>query len=174
VIEVRQVDEFGGAISPIKDTDFSFPAEAEAPSSVYVHPVEQYSYITRVYADTGTPPDNLIFESPSSRAVPSSVYVPLDAIDPTPSFLNYVRIEETSGNDVYPNSTVDYGFYIRGFVGYGAVFSTYGESVEDATARLQDVLGAYVNASDIILENTSMSDVPSMWGPSVVEVRVWD
>jgi hypothetical protein len=174
VIEVRQVKEFGGIENPTKDSDFSFPVEAMGISSVFVHPVELYSYITRVYSDTGYPPQNMIFESPSPRAVPSEVYIPLWTIDPTPSMLNYERITETSGNDVLPNSTIDYGFYIRGFVGYGQVFSSYGESIDDAIARLQAVLGSYVNASDIVIENTTMSGVPSLWGPAVAEVRVWD
>ncbi|MBW2997744.1 hypothetical protein KY349_05380, partial [Candidatus Woesearchaeota archaeon] len=73
VIEIRLIEEFGGVPNYTKDTNFSFPPESEGPSSVFVHPVEQYSYITRVYSDTGYPPGNLVFESPSVRAVPSSV-----------------------------------------------------------------------------------------------------
>jgi hypothetical protein len=174
VIEIRMMEEFGGIEDPIKDSNFSFPAESEGASSVFVHPVEQYSYITRVYSDTGYPPGNLVFESPSARAVPTSVYVPLWTLDPTPLALNYERIQETSGNDVLPNSTIDYGFYIKGFVGYGAVFAVRDDAIDDAIARLQDVLGTYVNASDMIIDNTTMSGVPSLWGPAVAEVRVWD
>jgi predicted RNase H-like HicB family nuclease len=197
VIEVRQIKEFGGEADPPKDSNFSFPSEAEGVSSVFVHPVELYSYITRVYSDTGYPPSNLVFESPSSRAVPSSVYIPLWTLDTTPLALNYERLQETSGNDVLPNSTIDYGFYIRGFIGYGQVFSTQSESVDDAIARLQEVLGSYVNATDcesvddaiarlqevlgsyvnatdLVIDNTTMSGVPSLWGPAVAEVRVWD
>jgi hypothetical protein len=88
--------------------------------------------------------------------------------------LNYERIQETSGNDVLPNSTIDYGFYMRGFVGYGPVFAAQAEAVEDAIARLQQVLGTYANASDLVIENNTMSGVPSLWGPAVAEVRVWD
>jgi hypothetical protein len=174
VIEVRQVKEFGGAANPVKDANFSFPSESDGVSSVFTNPVEQYSDIARVYSDNAYPPANLVFESPSSRAVPSSVYIPLWTLDSTPLMLNFVRIQELSGNMVLPNSTVDYGFYIRGFVGYGQVFSTQGEAVDDAIARLQQVLGPYVNATDLIIDNSTMSGVPSLWGPSVAEVRVWD
>jgi hypothetical protein len=87
---------------------------------------------------------------------------------------NYERIVEASWNEVLPNSTVDYGFYMKGFVGYGGVFSSYGSAVDDAIGRLQDVLGLYINASDIVIENTTMAGVPSLWGPAVAEVRVWD
>ncbi len=174
VIEVRQVKEFGGIADPVKDSNFSFPVESEGVSSVFVHPVLQYSYITRVYSDTGYPPGNLIFESPSSRATPTAVYVPLSTIDPTPGVLNYERIQETSGNNVLPNSTIDYGFYIKAFVGYGQVFAVWDDAIDDAVARLQVVLGSYVNASDITIENSTMSGVPSLWGPALAEVRVWD
>ncbi|MBW2972439.1 hypothetical protein KY359_05370 [Candidatus Woesearchaeota archaeon] len=174
VIEIRRVEEFGGVPNYTKDTNFSFPVEAEGVSSVFVHPVELYSYITEVYSDTGYPPGNLVFQSPSSRAVPSDIYVPLWTLDKTPLIPNYERIVETSWNEVLPNSTIDYGFYIKGFVGYGQVFATWDEAIEDAVARLQDILGTYVNASDLLIENTTMSGVPSLWGPAVSEVRVWD
>lgn len=174
VIEIRMVKEFNGSANPLKDSNFSFPLEAKGISSVLLHPVELYSYITQAYSDTGFPPQHMIFESPSPRAVPSDIYVPKWTIDQTPGMLNYERIQETSGNDVLPNSTIDYGFYIRGFVGYGAVFMTQDESVVDAVARLQAMLGMYVNASDLVIENTTMSGVPSLWGPAVAEVRVWD
>ncbi|MFC1741324.1 hypothetical protein ACFL3V_02205 [Nanoarchaeota archaeon] len=174
VIEVRMIKEFGGEPNYTKDANFSFPAGAKGISSVFVHPVEQYSYITRVFSDTGYPPGNLVFESPSARAVPSSVYIPHSTLDDTPGIPNFERIVETSMDVVLPNSTVDYGFYLKGSVGYGMVFATRDESVDDAIARLQEILGSYVNASDMIIDNTTMSGVPSLWGPAVAEVRVWD
>ena len=30
-----------------------------------------------------------------------------------------------------------------------------------------------MNVSSMIVENSSMSGVPSLWGPAVAEVRVW-
>jgi hypothetical protein len=174
VIEIRRVEEFGGNPDSTKDYNFSFPSDAEAISSVFVHPVELYSYIARVYSDTGYPPGNLVFESPSARAVPSSVYIPKYTLDMSPVVLNYERIQETGGDDVLPNSTVDYGFYLKSFVGYGEVFAAYGDAVDDAIARLQEMLGDYMNVSDMVLENITMSGVPSLWGPTIAEVRVWD
>lgn len=174
VVELRQVQEFGGAPSPTKDTNFSFPAEAEAISSVYTHVAEQYSNIARVYADTGTPPGNMVFEAPSARAVPTDIYTPETFLDVSELATNYVRIQETGGNDVRPESSVDYGFYVPSFVGYGQVFATVQQANDDAVQRLQDVMGPFVNVSNLVLDNTSMSDVPSMWGPAIIEVRVWN
>lgn len=174
VVEIRQIKQFGGAPNPTKDTNFLFPAEAVAISSVYAHVAEQYSYITRVYGDTATPPANLVFESPSARAVPTDVYIPENFLDVSELVTNYARIRETGGNDVRPESAVDYGFYVPSFVGYGQVFATVEESNDDAVQRLQAVMGSFVNVSNLILDNTSMSDVPSMWGPAVIDVRVWN
>lgn len=174
VVEIRNIKQFGGSPNPVKTTGFSFPAEAVGISSVFVHVAEQYSYITTVYADTGTPPANQVFESPSPRAVPTDVFVPGSYLDMSELAMNYVRVQENSGNDVRPESSVDYGFYVPSFVGYGQVFSTVDAANSDAITRLQAEMGSFVNVSNLILDNTSMSDVPSMWGPAVIEVRVWN
>ncbi|NQU79182.1 hypothetical protein HQ545_05430 [Candidatus Woesearchaeota archaeon] len=174
VVEIRSIAEFGGSPNPTKETSFSFPDEAVAISSVFAHVAEQYSYVTRVYGDTGTPPGNLVFESPSPRAVPTDVYVSRELLDVSEMATNYIRITETGGNDVLPESSVDYGFYVPSFVSFGDVFADVDEANEDAVQRLQAVMGNFVNVSNLILDNTSMSDVPSMWGPAVIEVRVWN
>lgn len=174
VVEIRQVQQFGGSPDPTKDTSFSFPSEAVGISDVFANIVEQYSYITRVYGDTGFAPGNMVFESPAPRAVPTQVYIPETVLDVSELVTNYVRLDETSGNDIRQESSVDYGFYVPSFVGFGDVFSTVEAANDDAVDRLQDVMGSFVNVSSMVLDNTSMSDVPSMWGPSVMEVRVWN
>ncbi|MFC1723819.1 hypothetical protein ACFL0V_06790, partial [Nanoarchaeota archaeon] len=172
-VEIRQTQDFGGSPDPTKDTNFQFPSEAEAISSVFAYVAEQYSYMTRVYADTGYVPGNMVFESPSSRAVPTDVYIPEDTLDVSEVVTNYIRLDETSSNDIRPESSIDYGFYVPSFVGFGEVFATAALANADALQRLQDEMGSFVNVSDFILQNNSMADVPSMWGPAVVEVRVW-
>jgi hypothetical protein len=174
VVELRQMKQFGGSPNPTKDVNFTFPSEAVAISSVYAHVAEQYSYITRVYGDDAYVPANLVFESPSPRAVPTDVYIPANLLDVSELVRNYLRVTETSGNDVRPESTADYGFYIPSFVGYGSVFATEQQASDDALSRLQSVMGSFVNISQVQIDNTSMSDVPSMWGPAVIEVRVWN
>ncbi len=174
VVEIRQTNAFGGAPNPTKDASFSFPSQAVAISTVFAHIAEQYSYITRVYADTGFVPGNMVFESPAARAVPTDVYIPDTFLDVSELATNYIRLDETSGNDIRPESMIDYGFYVPSFVGFGQVFATVSQANDDAVQRLQDVMGSFVNVSNLVLDNTSMSDVPSMWGPSVIEVRVWN
>ncbi len=174
VVEIRRTHEFEGVVNSTKDTNFSFPSEAKAISDVYTHIAEQYSYISTVDAGTGFPPGTEIFESPSARAVPTDIQIPKSTIDVSELITNYVRVQEQSGNDVRPESTIDYGFYVPSFVGYGNVFNTIDEANANAITRLQTVMGSFVNVSDLVLDNTSMSDVPSMWGPAIIEVRVWN
>ncbi len=174
VVEIRQTHEFGGSPSPTKDTSFTFPSEAIAISNVFTHIAEQYSYIARVYGDTSDPPNTLVFESPSARAVPTDVYIPESNLDVSELVTNYVRLKETSNNDIRPESTIDYGFYVPSSVGYGNVFNTAEEANNDAMNRLEAIMGNFINISNAVIENASMTDVPSMWGPATIEVRVWN
>jgi len=172
-IKVNQIDEFGGNADWEKEISFSFPEEATDMGNVFTHIVQQYSYIVDVEADIYTPPSNLVFTSPSSRAVPTSVYIPGDVLSLSPIANNYVRISDRNWNDILPESSVEYNFYIPSFVGYGNVFSTQQEAEDDAISRLNDTLGNFISADNIIVESSEMKDVPTMWGPAVMEVRVW-
>jgi len=46
-------------------------------------------------------------------------------------------------------------------------------ALDDAVARLNATLGKYAVATTIAKETYSVSEVPSMWGPAELEVRVW-
>ena len=129
----------------------------------------------RVAADINDPPTTDVFLSPGIRISPTTIYLLNSVIDDSPSVNNFVRAEDTYGDPRYisPNSTIDMGFYVNAYVGFGQVFSTQGEANSDAQQRLEDILGQYVNLDDIEFENISMSDVPSLWGPAVAEVRIW-
>lgn len=70
-------------------------------------------------------------------------------------------------------SLVDFTILIRNFVGYGAVFETEADAEADAVARLESLLGDVITATEITLESEGIGNVPSLWGPAQVEVRVW-
>ena len=71
------------------------------------------------------------------------------------------------------NSLVDYTILVKGMVPYGATFPTEEEAVADAVSRLENELGVFIEATEIVNETISISDVPSMWGPAIAEVRTW-
>jgi len=71
------------------------------------------------------------------------------------------------------NSLVDYTILIKGMVPYGQTFPTKELAVDNAVQRLQEVLGDFINATEIENETISIPEVPSMWGPAIAEVRTW-
>ncbi len=172
-IEVTAVQEFGGEANWQKETFFSFPQGAAQMGNVFTHIVQQYSYLVDVEADTYTPPLNTVFSSPSARAVPTNIYIPKNILDLTPTANNYVRVSDLYGNDVLPYTSIEYNFYVPSSVGYGSVFSTQEEAEQDARHRLNQTLGDFISADNIIIESNGITGVPSLWGPAVMEVRVW-
>ncbi len=71
------------------------------------------------------------------------------------------------------NSLVDYTLLISSQVGYGETFATESDATDDAIDRLETLLGPYVSATEIQTRASSVSRVPTLWGPSLVEVRIW-
>ena len=172
-IRVNLLKEFGGIADWRKETSFSFPEYANTMGNVFLHLVQQYSYKVDINADIYTPPLNDVFDSPSVRAVPTTTYIPKNFLDLSPVANNYVRVTDIGGNDILPYTAVEYNFYVSSFVGYGAVFETLAEAQNDSMVRLNETLGEFISSDDILIESSDMRGVPTLWGPSVMEVRVW-
>jgi hypothetical protein len=172
-IEITRTQEFGGSADWSKESSFQFPQEAIQMGDVFTHIVQQYSYMVDVEADIYTPPANNIFSSPAARAVPTTVYIQGDVLDISPTANNYVRVEDRNRNDILPETSLEYSFYVPSFVGYGDVFITQEEAEDDAIQRLNQTLGEFISSDDLIVESDEMRGVPTMWGPVVLEVRAW-
>ncbi|MFQ5474551.1 MAG: hypothetical protein ACE5DM_01815, partial [Candidatus Nanoarchaeia archaeon] len=174
-IEIVQTEQFGGNWETPKEGSFGFPDEAIAASDVFVHIVQIFSAYVRAKADTASPPGNQVFLSVGSRLVPTSIFIPSDTISVDPLTQNYIQVEDTYGSprDFAPNTTIEYAYFVKSFVGYGNVFNTQQEANDDARSRLEAVVGPYVNLDDVEFENTTLTDVPSLWGPAIIEVRLW-
>jgi len=172
-IKITHFKEFGGSANWLKETSFKFPQQAIEMGDVFTHIVQQYSYIVDVRADTYTPPSHLVFTSPSSRAVPTTVFIPGSVLDLSSTANNYVRVSDRNYNEILPETSVEYSFYVPSFVGYRNVFATQNEAETDALSRLNQTVGVFVSAENLVVESSEMRDVPTMWGPAVMEVRVW-
>jgi hypothetical protein len=70
-------------------------------------------------------------------------------------------------------SIIEYTFLIPSQVGYGSVFNTSNDAANNAIERLEDVIGRYAVSADVHTENYTVSNVPHMWGPVNIKVRVW-
>lgn len=172
-IKITQLEEFGGFADWEKDISFSFPSQAVSIGEVFTHIVQQFSYMVDVEADTYFPPSNTVFSSPSSRAVPTTVYIVDDVLDISETANNYIRVSDRNMNEILPETALEYSFYVPSFVGYGNVFATQEKAEADAIKRLNQTLGDFISADDITVESNEMRDVPTMWGPAVMEVRIW-
>ncbi|MBI2128793.1 hypothetical protein HYU07_00995 [Candidatus Woesearchaeota archaeon] len=112
-----------------------------------------------------------IFKTPMPDATPSSLY-----IDPNYLFngTNAISLSDVCPICYILNETLfSYKIFVPSLVGYGSTFATEEEAVADATTRLRSILGASVSAVEINNETISVGNVPSLWGPTTVEVRVW-
>jgi len=87
---------------------------------------------------------------------------------------NRYTLNFTSGYSVNPfNSLVSYTFLIKGAVPYGTTFDTKQQAIADAMKRLNLSLGLYFKEAIIGNETYSVGGVPYMWGPAIVEARIW-
>ncbi len=87
---------------------------------------------------------------------------------------NHYRLRFGSGYGINPfNSLVFSTHLVDMIVPYGNPFNTQANSTADAIQRLKDQLGPFINASDISTDTTSLANVPSLWGPTIVELRAW-
>ena len=76
-------------------------------------------------------------------------------------------------NNFLPNSTIQATYYVPSSVDFGEVFATEALAQADALNRLATAMGPLVSATSITTDASSIQSVPSLWGPLVVEVRVW-
>lgn len=66
-----------------------------------------------------------------------------------------------------------YKVLVKSIVGYGEVFENETAAIEDAEKRLQEFLGEFIEATNIEIDSQSVANVPSMWGPAKLEIRIW-
>jgi hypothetical protein len=126
----------------------------------------------------------MIFLSPTLRAVPTDIYIPLNRLEG--GSINWVKVrdglkwEENGGTKrcslictILPNSSVEYRLAVPAYVGYGDVFMTDAEAIADAQQRLNDLLVGYgINATEVSSDTVSISRIPSLWGPAKMTLRV--
>jgi len=173
-IKITKSKDFGGSPNYIKTANFSFPEGAELMGDVFVHLVEQYAQMVNVKADINTPPQYTVFTSPSAKAIPTSIFIPRNRLSLSPAANNYIRVEEANTKFYFlPNTTIEYSFFVPGLIGYGSVFDSQSEADQDALDRLEQVLGDFVSSDNITIGSGNMTNVPSLWGPAIVEVRAW-
>lgn len=113
------------------------------------------------------------FYTPRPYATPTDIFMdPEHYLDSNNTFN---LTEGCSVCQILPETTFHYTILVPAAVGYGGTFSTLALAKEDARQRLIDLLGEFATYTSI-QENNSMilSNIPAMWGPALVELRVWN
>ncbi|MBS3119332.1 hypothetical protein J4475_00755 [Candidatus Woesearchaeota archaeon] len=114
---------------------------------------------------------NNVFVSPSANAVPSYVY--LDSNKVVPGINTIALTESCTDCFILNESRLQYLVLVPSQVGYGDTFPTKQQAIDDAIQRLHDVLGQSVEALQLDTSVVALSKVPSLWGPTIIEARVW-
>lgn len=185
MIEVTGIEEFNnGGPELIKKANFTLP-DREI-TKAFIHLAQYYSWrvaITVWNEDENEPSwqgnvwdDYQIFISPTGRAVPTDIYVPLDRLNK--GEVNWIKVRDgflggSSDNTILPESTFEFSILVPSMVGYGTNFPTEADAIADANSRLEDILGEYAEATAIENEAISMSQVPWMWGPAYLTLEMW-
>lgn len=169
-LKFNKVQEFNDGPDKEVLTDFSFPNESVQKGDVFVNLVQRSAVNPSVYAEINNPPTDLAYQNKLLKAVPSNIFIP----DTMTSFntKNYVFALDKSNNYILPDSAINYEFYIPISVPFGDVFNTSEEANNDSIARLQELMGEYYN-ENFDLSSSSITDVPTLWGPLNVEVVIW-
>jgi hypothetical protein len=168
-IDVKEAEKMGGGIENPKLYDKEFEYSELQSTEVYV--AQKYSNEVDLGVDDGTGYET-VFSSPGFRATPTRISAPPRLYSTENE--NTVRLEDIEdGVKFYPESRFLWTVSVPSQVGYGELYDSRSEAVEDARQRLQDTLGSFVDATNIQSDAISTGDQPYLWGPARVRVEVW-
>lgn len=171
-IDVIKSYEFGGNAANPYYTTLTLNTSATVQHSL-LHIAQKYSYDIEVWFNNNTGNGNeLIYESQGVRDVPSSIYMQGDLWN-TKGDNNFTFTDSCDECEFIPWSSAELKLLIPSFVSYGKVFENEEDAINDAISRLKSVLGNEVNALEISNETLSTGNIPWMYGPLLLEVKVW-
>ncbi|MBL7160918.1 MAG: hypothetical protein ISS93_03670 [Candidatus Aenigmarchaeota archaeon] len=113
------------------------------------------------------------FQTPRPYATPSTIFIDPQILGATEN--NTLKISDVCNDqcDILPESSLEYYIWIPFHVGYGDIFPNSTTANADALERLSEMLSQYVTVTDFVNRTISVPEIPFMWGPARMEVRVW-
>jgi len=169
-IKVTASEAMGGGIEEPKVYRKEFDYKDLQDTEVYI--AQKYSNTVHLEVDDGNGYQE-VFQSPEVRATPTMLKASPEYYDVDEE--NRIKMYD-SGPDLiefYPESTFQWTVWAPSQVGYGQLYPTRSEAVNDAENRLEDKLGPFVDATGIETEQVSTGDQPYIWGPASVKLVVW-
>jgi len=121
--------------------------------------------------NTDTP--QTAFSTPRPFATPTTIFIDPQILSETED--NTIEISDTCTDlcDILPESSFEHFIWVPSMVGYGDIFPTSTAATQDAMERLADLMGHYVEVTNFVNDTQNVPEVPSLWGPAKMEVRVW-
>ena len=169
-IDVGISELFGG----VRDNPKTYTANFENKilENSFLRVAQLFSQVITVDVWPESEPAQTIFVAPVPRMIPAGIYIDPYYFDITKN--NSVRVSDSCMScDILPESALQYYLWIPNSVSYGDVFENVTAAVDDAHRRLNETLGKYAIATSIKTETSSISGVPTLWGPAKFEIRVW-
>jgi hypothetical protein len=172
-IDITKERIFNGSASNPKTYTFNLTGNESRIIKAFTHIAQGFSSSVKDEVWIGSNPATVIFDSPSSRVVPENVYI-------YPRLLgvgtnNNRLTDDNTGNNILPWSSVEYTYLVRGIVGYGGVFNTSQQAVDDAFSRLVQQIGTEgIAAQSIASDSQSIQGIQWLWGPSLFKLVLWE
>jgi len=156
-----------------KNCTFNISESEKKVVESFVHIAQGFSSMIKAYVNS-----RLTFVSPSTRAVPESIYVKPSILSVGRNNISLVDVQPggsiSSTNYILPWSSFEHTYIVKSMVDYGHVFNTSEEAVNDAIERLKQQIGKEgINATDIQVDSKSIYGIEWLWGPSMFKISVW-
>lgn len=171
-VDVVTTQEVGGIRENPKEFEQTFEDSFEV-ANTYLN-LAQLDSVNVTYNAGPTGSLERVFQSPREYSTPSRIGTGYDLVEGG-STTDY-RLEDqcTDTCDFLPESSIETHITVPSQVGYGPLFESQDEAVENAEERLRDELGEFVDATQIDTESVSTGNQPYIWGPASVKLVVWN
>lgn len=178
-IDITREIIYGGRHSNPKEFNFTLSQSQAKLLNTFTHVAQGFSSMINISARNSTSSFKTIFTSPSVRAIPASIFIEPKIFSPG---INYLRVVDfqpggslSTTNLILNYSSFEYTYLVKALVGYGNVFNTSQEAVNDAIQRLIQQVGKEgISVEDIAIENKSVQGIRYPWGPSLFKILVWE
>ena len=175
-------DRFGGNVTSPKNGTFFIPGNSRVLySDLLSYSSEFWTSSVQVNSSRTSQPVSVYNISDyggylQNTGDPFTVHIPSYLLGPGEN--NTVFVDTVSGEGAAeggsPFDKVVYHMGVSGLSGYGEVFIALPNATSDAIQRLQSHLAGFnITMLEITTQSQYISEMPALWGPSVMEIRIW-
>jgi hypothetical protein len=114
------------------------------------------------------------FTASRDFATPTDIFIDPDKFN-TSNVNNTINITDDCTNlcDILNETSFERRLLVDSQVGYGDTFQNKSNATDNAKERLNNTLGPFIDATQIVSETLSINRLPWLFGPVTVEIEVW-